>query len=771
MTSSEREGLRTDEARAPAPRWRAWLAIGAVAAAVVLFQIAVTRVLSVTLWYHWAFLAVSMAMLGLAVPGIWFSFFPPSRRALCHCLLGGAASLPLAVLGILHHATWLAGNQSVLLCMAMILLPMLLLGGAVCALLLAAPGDAVGRMYGADLTGAGLAAVVVVPLLWVVPTPQLIVLLGLLPLLALLLLEPRRAWQACLGAAVLVALCSLSAPFQLRYTKNYDESRHELLYERWTPTARLAFFDRPLWVSGNTDFGWGAGTKAPPHTVEQRWMEQDGCAGTPITRFDGDVSSVRHLLFDVTSFAYQLRQAARVCVIGAGGGRDVLSALCAGASHVDAVELNGGVIETVGGRFDEFSGGLYHRDDVTVAVDEGRSFLTRSEGGYDAIQISLIDSWAATAAGAFSLAENNLYTVQAYRLCWQRLSEHGLVTTSRWLHNFESLRLLNIHLEALRLEGVERPQEHLMVAVAGSIVTVVCSRAPIAALLPRAKEVCEERGFVLVYPAGLVDPNLAGLLEGGGLQVEPLDLSPSTDDRPFFFQTLSPMRWVDDETSKKLDVNAQAVRALQLLIVVVAGLTLLLCFLPFALRRPSLKGAGFWRGSAYFAAIGTGFMLIEMPWLQRFVLFLGHPSHAAATVLGALLAGSGLGAMCTGRLGLPRLCSLAVGVPLMLALVHLGTPTVFAETLGATLPVRILIAVALLLPTGFLLGLMFPAGMLRFGDGSKAWFWAVNGACSVFASVASLLLAMQFGFTAVGLVGIGCYVAAAVLLRGRRVGG
>lgn len=755
---------------------RARLAIALVAAAVVLFQIGITRVLSVVLWYHWAFLAVSMAMLGLGVPGVWFALRPPGPQVLGRCLCGAAAALPLAVLGILHHAHLGGGRYSVVVCMLFMLAPMLLLGAAVCALLLAAPGARVGRMYGADLIGASIAALVVVPAMWLVPTPQLVAVAGLLPLAAHMSLRPSSARPMLFGAAVLFGLCLRPDAFALRYAKNYDEAALAPQHVQWTPTARLAFFDRPLSTSGDTDFGWGAGTRAPRQTPEQRWMEQDGCAGTPITRFDGDLAGVEHLFYDVTSVVYQLGAPRRTAVIGAGGGRDVLSALLGGSAAIDAVELNAAVVATVRGPYGAFAGHLYDRPDVAVHIAEGRSFLTRSAGDYDVVQISLIDSWAATAAGAFSLAENNLYTVEAYRLYWRCLSERGIVTTSRWAHNFESLRLLGIHLAALRAEGVEEPRGHVAAVNAGRVTTMLLGRRPFAGeLLERLRAVCTERGFTLVHPSVDLDPRIATFMDTGQPPDPRFDLSPSTDDRPFFFQLLPPLRRADPAFASGLGANAEAVRALQVLVVAVSAIALVLFFAPFLLRRAALRGPGFWRGSLFFAAIGAGFMLLEMPWLQRFVLFLGHPSHAAATVLGALLAGTGIGAMGSARVGLPRLQRHGLLLPLALLAAHLAQPAVFAATLGAPLAARLCVAVLLLLPVGCALGLLFPLGMVRFGDAAKPWFWAVNGAAGVFASVGSLLLAMQFGFTAVGAAGIACYVLAVLLLGrprpGRRQGG
>jgi spermidine synthase len=759
--------------RSDTPSRRHLLAIALASFAVLFFQITVTRVLSVVLWYHWAFLSISLAMLGLGAPGVWFALRAPRARWLPLLLWCGGLSLPVAVAAVLWIGNRL-GPWSVVPCMACLLVPFLLLGAAVCLLLLGAKGGAVGRMYGADLLGASVAAAVAVPVLHVVATPLAIAWLGLLPVLGSLLLGmPRIA-----VAAAVIAISGIAvdgSAFEVHLTKSYDERMMPRIYERWTPTARLAFFD----LKEKLGFAWGYGSKVPASRAAEYWMEQDGSAGTPVTKFDGDVTDLSefdYLLHDVTTVGYQMQPATRVAVIGGGGGRDILSALRAGATDIDAVELNPGVVETISGVFKEFSGDIYHARGVNAVVSEGRSFLTRSRGDYDLVQISLIDSWAATAAGAFALAENNLYTVEAYRLYLRRLAPSGLVSTSRW-RKFEMSRLLFLNQEALRAEGVADPNAHIAVAAAPLVVTVLTSKRPFEPRdIERLRGVCEQRGFELLWPAAPKSeptdvPKL--LLNGPAeLSAQGLDVSPPTDDRPFFFQLLPIFGRFDPEFARQIGANSVAVSALQALMVVLTVLTVLLFFAPFVLTRWLPRRQGFWRGSGYFAAIGLSFMLIEIPWLQRFVLYLGHPSTAATVVIGALLLGAGVGAMRSERTGLSRAQRFWPLVPLVLAVANAGMTALFETTLGASEGVRIAIAVSMLLPVGFLLVHFFPLGMLRFGDDDKAWYWAINGACGVLAGVCSLAFAMALGFSAVAWIGVLGYVVAGLLgLPGRASSG
>lgn len=761
---------------------RQLVAIAVASFAVLFFQIAATRILSVMLWYHWAFLSISLAMLGLGVPGVWFALRPPTPKLLPWSLLLGGLTIPLAIVAVIRIGSS-AGDWSVVVCMACLLVPMLLLGSAVCILLLQAKGASVGRMYGADLVGASVAAAAVMPALGWIPTPDAIVLLGLLPIAATLLVG--GTWKLALPAAVaIVALAAHGGLLQIGSTKSGDERTFVPDHVRWTPTARLSFFYLEKIAKEEVGgWGWGYGTRTPTMKIPQVFMEQDSSAGTPIMKFDGDTTDLSEFVFlhfDVTSAGYQVRPGKRVAIIGGGGGRDILTALSTGATDIDVAEFNAGVIDTISTRYKEFSGDIYHAKGVNAFASEGRAFLTRSRGDYDQIQISLIDSWAATAAGAFTLAENNLYTVEAYKLYLERLNPDGLVSTSRWRGGgfpLEAGRLLLLNQQALRELGVANPEAHLLVMSGANVSTVLTSKRPFTAEeIARARAVCELRGFELSFPAE-PRPDLEcdppTLLRDGpaALAARGIQLAPSTDDRPFFFQTLPIFGRYDPQLAKTLGVNAQGVTSLQLLMLVLTTITLLLFFAPFALRRWLPSREGFWRGSGYFAAIGFAFMFIEIPWLQRFVLFLGHPSTAATVVIGSLLLGAGIGALRSERTGDPGARRLWPLVPLVLAAANAVMTPLFEAMLGQSEPVRILIAVGMLLPVGFLLGHFFPLGMARFGDDNKAWFWAVNGACGVLASVCSLALAMAIGFRAVAWIGVAGYVAASLFyVTGKRRG-
>lgn len=752
-------------------RLRAHVAIALASAAVLLFEVLITRVLSVVLWYHFVFLSVSLAMLGLGAPGVWFAIKPPGPRTVPRALLIAGISLPLAVLAVANVGPLF--REAMSFWVLVVLLPVLPLGAAVCALLLSARGRAIGWMYGADLLGATVGAALVVPLLYGLPTPAVVASLGLLPLLAAALFDRGARGAAGAIAAAIVATVAWGSPYRLRYTKSYVETVTPL-YEKWTPTARLAIFPSAFVLRDQgAGFGWGMGSKWQPRPVDQLWLEQDGSAGTPITKWDG-FAALPHLMFDVTSAAYQVERPERVCIIGAGGGRDVLTAIKAGANYIDAVELNPFTIDAVSEPFGAYSGDPYHRAGVRAIASEGRAFLTRSYGNYDVLQISLIDTWAATSAGAYALSENGLYTLEAFRLYLRRLSDRGVLTVSRWAGGARQLEITRLALlarAALVAEGAAEPNRHLVLLTAGDVGNLLTFKRPVSDVALRSIDtLAREKGFVRRWP--LLPGEKPQTMVQGALLVgdAPLrsagfDLSPPTDDRPFFFQTIDIRNMPDPKLLAGASANEHAVLQLRRLVAIVGALTLVLFFLPFALRGRLARASGFLEGSGFFAAIGLAFMFVELPLIQRFTPFLGHPSRATTVVLATMLLGAGVGSMLGARTDRSSVAMLAL--PVVIALLTMLLPSVMAGATGLSLTARVLVTIATVAPAAVAMGFAFPAGMTAFGEANRAWFWAVNGAVSVLASASSLAMSMAFGFTRVLWIGAACYAVAALLLRRR----
>ena len=739
-------------------------AIAAVSCAVLLFEVLMTRILSVTLSYHFAFLTISLAMFGLAAPGVWLSLRLPGPSTLSTSLYASAIALPAAVLAIVHLGEAFRGH--LLFVIAVILAPMLTLGTSICVLLLRARGEQIARMYAADLAGAALGALAAVPLLHGLPTPCVTAALGVLPLAAAILVRSTDRLVAVVYGAVLVASVVWGAPYQLRYSRFYVEDRPPL-YERWSTTARVTVFDQM-----NTRFlGWGMGGRfnGPP-PAPHLWLDQDGSAGTPILKYERGRPYPAHLAYDVVSAAYPIASPRRACIIGGGGGRDILKALEGGATEVEVVEINPYIVDAVSRQFSAHSGDPYHRR--APFVEEGRNHFSRTQVPCDVLEISQIDTFAASAAGAYALTENSLYTVEAIRMFWSRLSERGVLSVSRWVSGPawpESVRLVLLEVEALRQEGIAEPRDHMVVLAAGGTANVLLFRQPVTmAQLELAATVAAQRGFTILWPVAPGHKNASeltrALVDGpAAMTARGYEVSPPTDDRPFFFQTLNILRG----SSRVAEVGTereQSVTLLRRLVAILAGLALVLVLLPIVARGSLPRGPGLMRSTLFFSCLGFGFMFVEIPLLQRLAVYLGHPSYATTVALGSLLIGAGFGSSIAGRVGPAQRRLVVLLVPLVVGATAFLLLWIATVTIGQPFAVRVLIAATALTLAGAMMGMPFPLGMANFDDRDRSWYWAVNGATSVLASVLALVIALIAGFAVVLGCAVAAYLIAAVML-------
>jgi hypothetical protein len=350
-----------------------------------------------------------------------------------------------------------------------------------------------------------------------------------------------------------------------------------------------------------------------------------------------------------------------------------------------------------------------------------------------------------------------------------------MVSISRWMsgsRQLEGARLAQLATRALELSGISHPPRHVAVFQAWDVGTFLLSRAPFDdALLTKLDAIASERGFHRRWPVpedAEEETVVASVMKEGPdkYKSEGLDLSASTDDRPFFFQTLALAGKIDPEYFASLSNNEHSVGLLKTLLVLVGLLTAALFFAPFAFAGRTKKAPELWTGSAYFLAIGLGFMLVEVPWMQRFVLYLGHPSYATTVVLASLLLGAGAGSLASSSALARTARAWGILIPVLLVAANWALTPLFASTLGLSFEARVVISASILVPVGFLLGFPFPLGMATYPENHKPWFFAINGAAGVLASVVSLALSIQIGFTATTLIGASFYfIACALLLR------
>jgi hypothetical protein len=767
--------------------------------ATLAFEILLTRIFSVTLWYHFAFIAVSVAMFGLTAGSLavylrpaWFS------EARTPVMMAGAAmafGVTLVAAIAIHLALPALSPLRLSVTYAAMLVPFFFSGVCVCLALTRFPGHT-NRMYAADLAGAALGCLGYVALLTFIDGLSAVFATTAIAIaggFAFLPPEQRHLRQA--AASLLMGACLLTAASNVAFVNKtpllgfkWVKAGQESVphFERWNAFSRITVHtDAPtepvLW-------GSSAGFRAE-RPVVQAWLRMDALAGTLLTSFNGDLRQVDYLRHDITNLAHHLRPGAKTLVLGAGGGRDVLSALVFGSREVVAVEINSLILDTVNRRYGDFTGHLDRLPGVTFVHDEARSWVQRSQAQFDIVQASWIDTWAATTAGALAMTENSLYTLEAWQAFLARLAPGGLLTFTRaWLDNDprEAARLVSLAREALASRGVTQPEAHLLLVVnqnekatpVNGNATILVSNAPFSADdVARLRKVCAAMGFRIALAPDLPDalPLLRVAASGKGLdelkRSWPYRLDAPTDDRPFFFSLLSLGRLSEGIAASPGDSHVNVLQSLLGLLGTVALLSVAFIAAPLLLAPRALRPtAAQWPLALYFAMLGLGFMFVELALLQRLGLFLGHPTYGIGVALFSLLLAGGAGSYLadTGkplaRFARPgALFALAV----LVAIETVALPLLIGLAQTQPLPVRLAGAVLLLVPPGLLMGMAFPMGVAAANTSRQIlpWLWGINGAASVLASVAVAVVSLELGIAANLWIGAACYVIAGLLLQ------
>jgi len=776
-----------------------------VALANVMYELLLTRIFSVTMWYHFAFMAISMAMLGMSAGALAVFLFPAyfpkekTRQQLSWTALLFAFSIVIGLAVHLNMSTasgeTLPDPMSFLASFGIVSVPFVV-GGVCITLALTRFSAQVGAVYAADLLGAALGCVLLWVALRLVDGPTAVVgtacLAGGAAICFALGAKARKLlWGTVVGTLALVAFVAVQARspiLRISYVKGRLEA--EPLYEKWNSFSRVTVYGDQT-IAGRP-FGWGFSPGAALPPVRQLHLLIDATAGTVLTGFDGDTAKLSYLKQDVTNLAHYLRPRSKVLIIGTGGGRDILSALAFNQPLIRGIDVNGNIIETVNRRFGDFTGHLDRVDRVSFVHDDARSYLERTKDAFDIIQISVIDTLAATSAGAFALTENALYTLEGWSLFLERLRPGGILSVSRFYsEDFpgETYRMAALASAALTRQGVTDTRKHIAIVQRPGgeswggpygVATLLLSRDELSPqdLDELERRVGELNFRMLLSPRAAQSDVLAKLATSSSspaaISMLPIDVSPPTDDRPFFFQMarLRDALHPAPRNVQRREINNTAVNFLSLSLAAVGAMTVLFIVLPLLLRarKASFRQAG--RPVLFFASIGFGFMLVEVSQLQRLNIFLGHPTYSLSVVLFSLLLFSGMGSWATKYLESPSgplIQAVLFGLLLALAWFGLGTPWLWQVCRASVTPVRILVAVACLAPIGLLMGTAFPLGMQwvsRAHQPLTPWLWGINGACSVCGSVLAVIIAMNAGISSAFWAGLACYAVAAASMRG-----
>jgi hypothetical protein len=786
-----------------------YLGLALLAAAALAFEVTLTRLFSVTQWYHFAFLAVSVALLGYGASGTTLSLVPrwtrpPTARRASRLAILFTVGVVGATLSLNHlpfdsyRIAWERIQVAYLVLYYLVLTLPFFFTGLATGLMLAAHAEHAARLYAANLLGSALGGVLPVLALPLVGEGTVLVVAALGLLAALVFRTPRQAPAGRSSASVptflLLAGCCLllllafflPAPFQLRLSPYKGLSQvlrfpdTEVVWQEWNAFSRV---DRV--TSSAIRSAPGLSLSYTGKLPRQDGLFVDGDDLSPVVSVEDSQDPAGLQGFTAylpVALPYQLRPGGRALVLEPQGGLDVEVALRQGAKSVVAVESNALLVEA--------GGDAYRHPTVTVITEDARSYAHRSEEMFDIVHLALSDGYRPVTSGAYSLGERYDLTVEAFEDYLARLRPAGLLVVERWLQlpPSETLRAGAIAIEALRRTGAEDPAAQLAVIRDWQVGLILVKNGPLTAdELSAIREFSRARSLDLVAMPGLTEAeaNHYNVLEEptyfrafGALLAEPetvyagqgYDVRPPSDDRPFFFHFF---RW--GQTRAVLQQlgrtwqpwGGSGYLVLIALLAVAVATSSVLILLPLALFERAERGGESlrMRTLAYFGLLGLGFLFVEIPLMQRFILFLGQPIYAFTAVLSALLLFSGLGSLTAPRIAVRWSLPLLV---LAILLYPLGLPLLFQVFLGAPLAMRLLATGLSLAPLGFLMGIPFPKGLAWLRNrapGLIPWAWAVNGCTSVLASVLAAMVALSAGFSWVLIAAAVAYTGAWIVHR------
>ncbi len=736
----------------------------------LMLEVAITRIFSAAIWYHYAFVAVAVALLGLGSSGLVVQYGLKRIRGNWaeNLAIVSALTMVLFIPFSLYVMHSLASNTSYLLIfMLLFTIPFFLIGLIISAAFNAFAAVA-GRLYAVDLIGASAGALLVVALLILVGGEGAALSVGLIAgitatIFSRMSRKPGKTLisLALTGFALVLLVLNHSSQFLA------------------IPTDPTAFKDLPIYLKEHpgskvVKTQWNTfsridvveGGEGDEGLVAKIFI--DGGAGTNVIRWDGDVNSRQELTAWMQYLPYKVINNPKTLVIGSGGGRDIVSALVSGSRDVTSVEINPLIFETVK-NYGERAGNVYEHSYVRAHVDEGRSFITRSDEQYDIIYIPFVDTWASVSSGGLGVSENFLYTIEGFQQYYDHLSDRGKIVTVRWL--IDTPRFVSTYVKLLGENGIPQDQvdKHLIIVTADSydldpsVTMVVFSKSPFTEEeIEYFSTSFAKYDYKPILIPGLVSREPYTQLLGGEIGLEEFysrfqsKAYYVTDDSPYFLSHEKPVPAIIQELLKAS--------------IVIVVLFLLIPFLWLWRKTKTHEfgkpGLSLFSIVPYFASLGIGFILLELALMQKLTLLLGNPITTFAILLFTLLISSGAGSLISSRIlkdKTRRLAFVIAGIVTLGTIYSLSLQPIIYAVMDQSFELKVLVSLSILAPIGFLMGMPLPTG-IRLLKGHKAeyipWMWAINGAFSVMGAVLAVTIGIVYGSSIAMIIGILGYIAA-----------
>jgi hypothetical protein len=785
-----------------------------LSSAVIAHEIVLARLFSITQWHHFAYMVISVALLGFGASGTFMSLRREFVLANYRAVYVVSAALYAAAVILSYITTqrvpfdpflivWDKRQYLYLLgyC-ATLFVPFFLAAICIGSTFVKYAGS-IGKVYFANMAGSGAGGVgILLAMYRARPESLLLLVAGAAAFAVVILLLPRRKLDAltiALASFIPLALIHITGGLELRVSQFktlpalMDLPDARIIAQRWSPLGKIDVVSSPAIREAP-----GLSLACTSEIQPQLALVVDADSMSAVTDFDGDIARLDYLDWLTSSAVYHAARATgdreqAVLVVGAGGGADVLAARYAGMDRIDALELDRNIIHLMQHELRDFSSDLYDSPGVTVIDAEARAFFDSTTEIYDVIQLSLLDSFSAAAAGVLALNESYLF---------MHLTPDGILSITRWLKMppRDNVKLFATAIEALNVSGELEPGRHIVQLRGWKTCTTLIKRAPFnPAELDAIKTFCKQRSFDLSYFPGIESDAVNEynvlerpfLYEAATALLGPekqdyyrnslFNVMPATDDRPYYFHFF---KWSSLPELRRM-LSAQWVPFVEwgyvilvATLVVALPLSIVLVLLPLLwLRRPARRKVGFPRVIAYFLAIGAGYMFIEMVFIQKLARIMPHPIIALGMTLTIFLLGSGLGGLSSSRLAgrfkRPVWAAFAcIAVALVIYVLVLDVISAKSQLFSPN--VERVVAGATVFVLAFFMGIPFPTGLRRLASLSPEllpWAWGINGCASVVGPIIATGLSISFGFRIVLAVSMGLYLVAALTVPKRAEGG
>ena len=787
---------------------RKYAGISFISASALSLEIFFTRFFSVAQWHHFAFMVVSIALLGYGASGSFLMFFPS--------ILKKDTSKLLSLLSLLFSITTLISytianhlsfdiakiawdtNQLIYILDYYFLLsiPFFIAGMIISIVITLSPKD-VNKIYFFDLIGASIGCILPLIIFPLFGGTGPLLVSAILALIASLSFSPSRRFSVLFLSMIISFIIikptlleiNMSQFKSLNVAFKFPEAKH--IDTKWNVFSRIDSIESPL-----VRFAPGLSLKYQKSLPHQIGITIDGDSMTAITEHKGDILELDFIPYLPSSLPFYLTQNKNLLILEPAGGLDILTALYFQSKSITGIEINPIIYKIIKNDFRDFSGGIYGRDNVKIDTGEGRGYLKKTGNKFDIILIPVLGGMPASSGGFLGLAEGYQFTEEAVITYIEHLSNDGILSITRYLlpPPREELRLVSVIHSALKRTGINNPEKHIAVIRTWGTITIIVKKTELAdSDIIKIKEFCKERLFDIVYYHGvkkdevniynkfkepiyysLVSQIMDEEKRTSLYKNYSFDIMSVTDDRPFFFHFFkwNKIRDVYENAGEKWQIFVEGGYLLPIIFIQALAASAVFIVLPlfikqgrmlFTQKKETIKYLG------YFFFIGIAFMFVEISLIQKLILFLDHPVYAVSAVLFSILIFSGIGSFVSkSYVGTKSLFNIISNLAIVLVITTISLPYIINLFLGNSLILRGIITLSILCPIAILMGMPFPIGMRMLGENEKEiipWAWCVNGAASVISSIFAIIIAISFGFNAVLFLAALTYLAAGVLIK------